>query len=165
MIYQGSFDWFDFTATIIGSFIATVFTILAWYVIEKFKEKRERGKLSKFINKLYNILLKKKLETHTSVEISNLMLYEIGAIKVSKILKLSSSPIKNGYKFEGNLCSLYADLGQLANDVRIVKGAGIMSPAYSFSRPNENLPVYEEFMEDFRKNCEMNKIKLKEETD
>jgi len=165
MIFQESFDWIDFIATIIGAFFATVFTILAWYLIEKLKEKRERGKLSTSINKLYQILLKKRLERHTSVDISNLMLYEIKAEKVFKILKLNTSPIKDGYKFEGNFCSLYADLGQLANDIRIVKGAGLMSPTYSFSRPNEKIQIYEEFMEDFRKNCQMNKIKLKEEID
>jgi len=141
MIFQEIFDWIDFTATIIGSFIATVFTILAWYVIEKLKEKREAGKLSNNINKLYKILLKKRLERHTSVGISNLMIYEIKAENIFKILKLGTVPIKNGYKFEGNLCSLYADLGQLVNDVKIVKGAGLMSPSYSFSRPNENLPI------------------------
>lgn len=163
MIFQESFDWIDFTATIIGSFIATLFTILAWYVIEKLKEIREKGKLSKNINKLYNILHQKRLETHTSVEISNIMRYEIGAEIVSKILKLSTFPVQNGYKFEGNLCSLYTDLGQLVNNIRIIKGVGIGSPTYSFSNPNENLPIYEEFMEDFKENCKMNKIKLEEE--
>ncbi len=165
MIFQESFDWVGFTATIIGSFIATVFTILAWYIIEKIKEKREKGKISKNINKLYNILLKKGLDMHTSVEISNLMRYEIGTENVSKILKLITFPTKHGFKFKGNLCSLYTDLGQLVNDIKIVKGAGLMSPTYSFSRPDEDLPIYEEFMEDFKKNCEMNKIKLKEEID
>lgn len=163
MILQSSFDWIDFISKVIGSFIATLFTILVWFILEYFKERKLRKKLEENINRLYKILLKKELDIHTTTEVSNLLIQEIGIGNVLKILKMRTSPIKNGYRFEGNLYSLHVDFGQLVNQILISKGHGITSPTYDFSKLDEDESIFIEFITDFKKNCEKSKIKLKAE--
>lgn len=161
MILQSSFDWIDIISKIIGSFIATIFMIIAWFILEFLKKRKLSKKLEENINKLYTILLKKDLDIHTTTEVSNLLVQEIGTGNVLKILKMRTSPIKNGYRFEGNLYSLHVDFGQLVNQILISKGHGITSPIYDFSKPDENKHIFTEFITDFKKNCEKCKIKLK----
>ena len=38
-----------------------------------------------------------------------------------------------------------------------------MIPTYDFSKPNENEPIFIEFITDLKKNCEKSKIRLKAE--
>jgi len=158
MILQNTFDWIDFIAKIIGSLIATFFTILVWIIIEKLKERGEKKKLEKNINTLYKILLNKKLDAHTSTEVTNLLVYEIGIENVNKILKMRTIQFGGGYKFESNLYILRTHLGRFPNTMIISEVPS--GPRYNFTEPNTNEPIYERFIEDFKKNCKEKNIKL-----
>ncbi len=158
IILQNTFDWMDFISKIIGSFIATLFTILIWFIIEFLKERRKKKKLEKSINALYKILLKKNLDTHTSTDVSNLLIYEIGIENVNKILKMRTSQFGGGYKFESNLYILRTHLGRLTNIITISEVPS--SVTYNFIEPNTNESIFERFIEDFKKNCIEKNIEL-----
>lgn len=160
MILQSSFDWIDIISKIIGSFIATFFTILAWFILEYLKERKTRKGIEKKVKELYEIFLSKRKELHTANHIINLLIYEIGIENVYKILKLSPKPIENGYLFEGSLYILSVSSSTLSNKIYIFKGRDIGVPTFDFDSPNENEMVFNEFIEDFKKNCKESKIKL-----
>lgn len=164
MILQSSFDWIDFISKVIGSFIATIFTILVWFILEYLKERKERKGIEKKVKELYEIFLSKRKELHTPNRMINLLIYEIGIKNVYKILKLSPKPIKNGYLFEGSLYILSISSSTLSNKIYIHKGSGIGIPTFDFDSPNENEMIFNEFIEDFEKNCKESKIKLKKKT-
>ena len=158
MILQSSFDWIDLISKVIGSFIATLFTILAWFILEYLKERKERKGIEKKVKELYEIFLSKRKELHTANHIINLLIYEIGIENVHKILKLSPKPIENGYLFEGSLYILSVSSSTLSNKIYIIKGRGIGVPTFDFDNPNEKEMVFNEFIEDFKKNCKESKI-------
>ncbi|TKJ23927.1 MAG: hypothetical protein CEE43_01825 [Promethearchaeota archaeon Loki_b32] len=160
MILQSSFDWIDIISKIIGSFIATIFTIIAWFILEFLKKRKEGKKLEEKIQELYKIFLSKRKEIHTAKQLINLFIYGIGIENTSKIFKISPIPIKNGYLFEGSLYVLSISSTTLSNKIYIHKGHGIGVPTYDFDSPNENEDVFNEFIEDFERNCEESKIKL-----
>ena len=99
-------------------------------------------------------------ELHTANHIINLLIYEIGIENVYKILKLSPKPIENGYLFEGSLYILSVSSSTLSNKIYIFKGRDIGVPTFDFDSPNENEMVFNEFIENFKKNCKESKIKL-----
>lgn len=75
-------------------------------------------------------------------------------------MKLSPKPIENGYLFEGSLYILSVSSSTLSNKIYIFKGRDIGVPTFDFDSPNENEMFFNEFIEDFKKNCKESKIKL-----
>lgn len=161
MILQTSFDWIEFISKIIGSFIATMFTIMVWFILEYLKERKERKRIEKKINELYEIFLSKRKELHTANRIINLLIYEIGIENIYKILKLSPKYIKDGYKFEGIQYILSISSNILLNKIYISIGPGSGGPTFDFDNPNINTTIFDRFLKDFERNCEESKIKLK----
>lgn len=53
MILQNTFDWTDFISKIIGSFIATLFTILAWFILNYLKRKKKKNLEKLNIKRIY----------------------------------------------------------------------------------------------------------------
>lgn len=75
-----------FLNQIIGSFIATIGSILVWYIIEKLKTRKEYNKLKKSFIKLYYLFAEKDMVIEPNL--TYMIIHLIGDIKESKFLNI-----------------------------------------------------------------------------
>ena len=160
MFLQGSSDIFQLISIseIIGACLATFFAILTWYLIERLNDYFEWRKTVKGFNELYKILLAKKYEPDTSIEVVNVILEDIGEKNLKKIVKLNYIFEKAFHKFEGNDFMIEALVGIAGNHLKIYQ---YNMPIFDFRKPEEGAETHQNFIEYFQTQCRREKVKLK----
>ena len=149
----------DFVGSIIGSFIATIFSIFTWYIIEKIKKSGPKRMLRKNINKLYELFAKKELGSFKAIKVSKLI-GDIGKENLLTILKLTLDEKKN---------ETYALIsGDFYIKVIFSRGLNIIDFTcktkernYSYEQPEENQECLESFLTFYEEQCQLEHIKLK----
>lgn len=151
MIFQ-----IDFWGSLIGSALATGFSIGAWVsikIIEKYLKKRKE---KQNFNKVYHLLSKKSLYPFMASEISGLI-NEIGETNILKVLKFSIEYFNGGFFLNNERYQLIVAYKLGINSLKIREGANI----YDYEILGTNIPIKESFLKFFEQQCKIEKIKLK----
>lgn len=151
MIFQ-----IDFLGSIIGSAIATGFSIGVWVIINKIETLLKKKKENQNINKLYRLFLKPKLEPFMASEIA-VEINDIGEIRILKVLKLVVSQIGSGFYLKNERYDVIISYKIGANTIRIMEAG----KTYNYEVPGTNKPIKESFLKFFEQQCKSKKIKLK----
>lgn len=142
---------------VIGSFLATIGSVLVWLIIEKLKKSKPKRILKRNINKLYEEFAKKKIEPFMTIRMSTLI-EDIGKKKLMTKLKLTLQETRDTL-----YVLMYEDIG-----VTIINGAtqheitiryGKLS--YNYEKPEENPECLQKFLKFYEEQCKLEKIKLK----
>jgi len=150
MIFQ-----IDFIGSIIGSGIATGFSIITWVCIEQLKKYLEKRKETKRFDKLYQAFSINKLESYIALEIGSLI-NEIGETDILKVLRLTVELTNSGFFLTNERYTINIAYKFNINNLMIQEG----QERYDYAKPEINLPVKEGFLSFFRQQCSSKKIKL-----
>ncbi len=156
MIFQGLFDIISIS-DIIGAIIATFFAIISWWFVEKLAARKEWKVLVGAVNELYNLLLKKKYEANTSVEVVNAIYDNIGEVNFKRILKLQPNFEKGIYKFEGNDFMIEAMCGIAGNHLKLYQ---YNMPIFDFRKPEVGVETFNNFISYFETQCKREGVPL-----
>ncbi len=151
MIFQA-----DFIGSIIGSAIATLFSIGAWASIEQIKKYFRKRKDNKNFKELFLIFSKKTLKPYMSSEIW-ILINEIGVEKILKVLKLTLEDFDAGIILANENFKISIAYKLRTNTI-VIKDRSIQ---YNYKTPNTNDIVKEGFLKFFEERCKNEKIKLK----
>ncbi len=143
---------------IIGAIVATFFAILTWWIVEKLNAWKEWKAMVNSFNELYNLLLQKKYEANTSVEIVNSIYETIGESTFKKVLKLQPIFEKGIYKFEGNDFMIEAMCGIAGNHLKIYQ---YNMPIFDFRKPEVGIETFNNFISYFETQCKREGIPLR----
>ncbi len=154
MLFQDTFNWYNFLADIIGSIIATILAIFVWLFIEWYKKRREHRNLEKSLNKLYNVFSTKEFAISTPAEVFNIIMNEIGEQNLLKVLKMKIRPEGNGYSVEGYPFSISIVFTQESYTLLIRKH----EVNFRYKNPDQNPGVLVEFLKYFKEQCKKENI-------
>ena len=146
----------DFIGSIIGSFFATIGSILAWVIIEFLKKSGPKRRLKRNIKKLYEEFAKKEIDPYKSIRMKPLI-EEIGEKNMLTILKLKLMIEKGSHIFASDIFSIQLTFFPGQSSIQIRCG----SAKYFYEKPKENQECLEKFLEFYEEQCKLEKIKLK----
>ncbi len=154
MLFQDTFNYYNFLADIIGSFIATISAIFIWFFIEWYKKRREHRNLEKSLNKLYNVFSTKEFTISTPAEVFNIIMNEIGEKNLLKVLKMKFRPDGTGYVVEGHPYFISIVFTQESYTLLI----RIHEVNFRYKKPDQNPGVLVEFLKYFEEQCKKENI-------
>ena len=146
----------DFVGSVIGSFMATIFSILTWFFIEIIKNYRPKRRLKRNIKKVYEEFAKKEIDPYKAIKMKPLI-EEIGAKKILTILKFKLDITGTSHVFISNEFLIHLSYFPGQSDIEIRYG-GLH---YFYSKPGENQECIDKFLEFYEEQCKSEKIKLK----
>ena len=152
MYLQGINLWVDVFSKIFGSFLATLFAVFAWYIIELAKKRAKHKNLKKNLIKLYHLFEDRSFSPQKPADILNLF-YEIGERQVFKILKLQFGDSL----FSGNPFSLRIMYESLISELVILEE----NLPFNYKQPKQNPIIHQGFMDFFVSQCKSQGIIIK----
>jgi len=151
MIFQ-----INFWGSLIGSGIATLFSIGAWASIKQLEKILKKRKDNRNFSKLYRLFSKDSLLLYLASEIV-ILVNEIGDVNIFKVLKLVREENVAGFFLNNEKYRINITYKLGKNSIIINEG----SSPYDYANPSENLPIKESLLNYFEQQCKNEKIKLK----
>lgn len=156
MLFQDTFNWYNFLADIIGSIVATISAILIWFFIEWYKKRREHRNLEKSLNKLYNAFSINDFTISTPAEVFNIIMNEIGEENLLKVLKMKIRSKGTGYVVEGYPFFISIVFTQQSYTLLIRR----YEVNFRYKNPDQNPGVLIEFLKYFSEQCKKENITI-----
>lgn len=153
MIFQD-----NIIGSIIGSAIATIFSILVWVIIEILKKWNERHTLKKNIRKLYKQLTKEESEPYIAIDVADLI-DQISKEKILKLLRFDLQEHEPGYVLINDIFVVKVLYKQGTNIIEIDERKKNMP--YQYENPTKNVETKKSFLEYYKEQCDKEKIKIK----
>ena len=158
MLFQETFNWYNFLADIIGSIIATISAIFVWFLIDRLKKRREQKNLEKNLKKLYDIFSKNEFTDSTPAKVFDIMMNEIGDKNLLKVLKMKIKPNNTGCVFEGYPFWISIVFTKESHTLLIQKD----TVNFRFGKFDEYPEVRQDFLNYFLKQCKKENITIQE---